>query len=166
MKQRNYAFLWKWKWNWESHLPVPNKDQREEELGFLCKNALHLTSQITVRSFKKGIPLEEEAEFSVTNQWKEGRRRDECEKEFPSKPLFLGVLTVDSSKMLGRDQPLAGVKVHEDLPEEKGNFPKIAASLMSANPCLSLLDTSQTSALHRVYEWPSKVRIFSLRLVC
>lgn len=123
MKQRNYAFLWKWKWNWESHLPVPNKDQREEELGFSCKNALHLTSQITVRSFKKGIPLEEEAEFSVTNQWKEGRRRDECEKEFPSKPLFLGVLTVDSSKMLGRDQPLAGVKVHEDLPEER-KFPQ------------------------------------------
>ena len=42
------------------------------------------------------------------------------------------------------DEPLADVKVHEDLPEEKGNFPKIAASLMSANPCLSLLDTSQT----------------------
>ena len=59
MKQRNYALLWKWKWNWESHLPVPNKDWREEELEFSCKTGLHLTSQITVRSFKMDIPLEE-----------------------------------------------------------------------------------------------------------
>lgn len=39
-------------------LTCAQKDWREEELEFSSKTGLHLTSQITVRSFKKGIPLE------------------------------------------------------------------------------------------------------------